>query len=278
MIAQTISLHLRTSQLIWRRHLAYAALCCCAAHTAIAQDSSALFDMSLEDLLQQPITGSHIKRAHHTNANLISVIDRKMIQRSGAISLETLLQQLPISAGYAGNQSNAYWGGLNGNGGAHVNLRGLGINRTLVLLNGRRLSYGGSGANAAVDLNSISLAIIDRIEILKDGASAIYGADAVAGVINIITRTQLAGGEAQVHHGATTQQDGKNSGADISWGMTNERGSLLLNFTHSKGGSINMAERAPCALGESGGNLACVDNGNTIGGRALLANGQWSKY
>lgn len=247
-------------------------LLCGANTTLYAQDMQNYFDMSLEELMQIPLTGSHLKDVD--SLGMVSVIDRKMIQRSGVTSVETLLQRLPVSAGYAGNQSNTYWADVHGNGSAHVNLRGLGINRTLVLLNGRRLASGGSGANAAVDLNSIPLAIIDRIEILKDGASAIYGADAVAGVVNIITRTNLKGGEAQVHYGETFQQDGDNRAADLSWGVDHERGSVLLSLSHSVSGDINMADRAPCALGEVGGELICVNSGNTIGGRARLANGQ----
>lgn len=279
MIVCTILLHLQTHlfrhQPLLNR-VGGAVLFLYLSPAVLAQNTDALFNMSLEDLLQQPITGSHIKHINNTTAraNSVSVIDRNSIERSGAISLETLLQQLPISAGYAGNQTNAYWGNLNSNGTTHVNLRGLGINRTLVLLNGRRLAYGGSGANAAVDLNIIPLAIIERIEILKDGASAIYGADAVAGVVNIITRNGLQGGEAQLHYGETFAQDGKNHSADISWGANNERGSLFLSLNHSQGGTINMADRAPCGLGEIAGQLTCVDSGNTIGGRALLANGQ----
>ncbi|MFX6884281.1 Plug domain-containing protein, partial [Acinetobacter baumannii] len=79
-------------------------------------------------------------------------IDAEAIERSGAISVETLLQRLPASAGFAGNQTNAYWAD-NGYGTTQVNLRGLGINRTLVLLNGRRVVNGGTGANSSVDLN-----------------------------------------------------------------------------------------------------------------------------
>lgn len=256
----------------WRAGLTCIGLIVGVNTSLYAQDMEKYFDMSLEQLMQIPLTGSHI--THVDNLGMVSVIDRKMIQHSGVTSLEMLLQRLPVSAGYAGNQSNAYWGALNGNGSAHVNLRGLGINRTLVLLNGRRLAYGGSGANAAVDLNSIPLAIIDRIEILTDGASAIYGADAVAGVVNIITRTNLEGGEAQVHYGETFQQDGEHRAANVSWGVNHERGSVLLSLSHSLHGDINMADRAPCALGEVGGELICVDSGNTIGGRALLENGQ----
>lgn len=247
------------------------ALAGAAAFPAQALETRELLTLSVEELLQVPLTGSHIKRADTTRS--ISIIDRNTIVRSGASSVEILLQRLAFSAGYAGNQTNAYWA-VNGNGNTHVNLRGLGIGRTLVLLNGRRLANGGMGANAAVDLNSISLATIDRIEILKDGASAIYGADAVAGVVNIITRTDLTGVEASVRAGESTRDDGTDRSAELSWGGQNDSGNFMVSLSHSATGAVNMATRAPCGLGEVGGQLLCVNSGNTIGGRALLADGQ----
>ncbi len=230
-------------------------------------------DMELDQLLQTRITGSHISANNNSATGPITLIDQDAIARSGATSLEQLLQQLPISAGYAGNQSNAYWA-VNGYGNTHVNLRGLGINRTLVLLDGHRIANGGTGANAAPDLNAIPLSMVERIEIFRDGASAIYGADAVAGVVNIITRRRLEGGKAKIHYGQTSQGDGAEQAAELSWGTHSEAGSLLLNLSHFNSDPINMASRAPCALGELGGELVCVDSGNTIGGRALLADGQ----
>lgn len=253
----------------WRAVCALMPLFLCQNSSAIG--TKELMELSLEQLLRLPVTGSHITGA--TPAGSVTVISREMIQQSGVISVEALLQRLPVSAGYAGNQANAYWG-IHGNGSTHVNLRGLGINRTLVLLNGRRLAHGGTGANAAVDLNSLPLAIIERIEILRDGASAIYGADAVAGVVNIITRTDLVGGEANAHYGETFRHDGASRAADLSWGAQGEHVSLLLGLSHSSTDEINMADRAPCGLGEISGELVCFDSGNTIGGRALLADGQ----
>ncbi len=244
------------------------------AYAQTELSSTDLFEMNIEALLKVNITGSHIRRSDTSDYGIVSIIDRDAIQRSGATSLEILLQRMPFSAGYAGNQTDAYWADSYGSGSTHVNLRGLGVNRTLVLLNGRRLAYGGIGANAAVDLNIIPLALIERIEILKDGASAIYGADAVAGVVNIITRKSLKGSEATVRWGETIQHDGSNYAADLVWGQTDERRSLILGINHSGNSAANYAVRAPCALGESGGRLICVDSGNTIGGRALLADGQ----
>ena len=218
------------------------------------------------------VTGSHIKRAAISGVGPVTVIDAETIERSGAISVETLLQRLPASAGFAGSQTNAYWAG-NGYGTTQVNLRGLGINRTLVLLNGRRIVNGGTGANSSVDLNIIPVALIERIEVLKDGASAIYGADAVAGVVNIITKENFEGVEASVSYGQTFKQDGEEGAVDLAWGVNNDRGSLMAAINYAESGTVNMASRAPCGLGEVNGKLKCVGSSSTIGGRALLPDG-----
>lgn len=221
------------------------------------------------------VTGSRInlKQAQISGVGPVTVIDSEAIQRSGAISAETLLQRLPAAAGAAGNQTGAYWTS-NGYGTTQVNLRGLGINRTLVLLNGRRVVNGGTGANSSVDLNMIPVALIERIEVLKDGASAIYGADAVAGVVNIITKKGLEGGEMAVRYGQTSRSDGEEGAVDLAWGFRTGKGSLMMALNYSESGEVNMASRAPCGLAEVNGQLECVGSSSTIGGRARLANGQ----
>lgn len=218
------------------------------------------------------VTGSHIKRAQLSGVGPVSVVDAEAIERSGATSVETLLQRLPASAGFAGSQSNAYWA-ENGYGTTQVNLRGLGINRTLVLLNGRRIVNGGTGANSSVDLNMIPVALIERVEVLKDGASAIYGADAVAGVVNIITKQGFDGAEAAVRYGQTTKGDGDETAVDFAWGVTSDRGSLMAGINYAEGGTVNMGSRAPCGLAEVDGKLVCSGSSTTVGGRALLADG-----
>ncbi len=245
------------------------------ASNAIAQQSPDTGTGQPNALDKVQITGSRInlKQAQISGVGPVTVIDAETIQRTGAISAETLLQRLPASAGGAGNQTNAYWTG-NGYGTTQVNLRGLGINRTLVLLNGRRVVNGGTGANSAVDLNMIPVAMIERVEVLKDGASAIYGADAVAGVVNIITKTGLKGGEASVRYGETTRGDGSEAAVDLAWGLQSASGALVAGINYAESGAINMATRAPCGLGEVGGKLECVGSSATIGGRARLADGR----
>jgi iron complex outermembrane receptor protein len=243
-------------------------------HGAQAQQP-ATGDTQTADMQRVQITGSRInlRQEQISGVGPVTVIDAEAIQRSGAISVETLLQRLPSSAGTAGNQGSAYWTS-NGYGTTQVNLRGLGIDRTLVLLNGRRVVSGGTGANSSVDLNMIPVAMIERIEVLKDGASAIYGADAVAGVVNIITKKAIDGIEASVRYGKTERGDGAEKSADVVWGTRSERGSLMASLNYSESEAVNLASRAPCALFEDDGELVCSGSSSTIGGRARLADGR----
>ncbi|HUH30123.1 MAG TPA: TonB-dependent receptor plug domain-containing protein, partial [Rhodanobacter sp.] len=218
-------------------------------------------------------TGTHIKGITLSGVGPVTVIDAEAIERSGASSIDVLLQRMPSSAGTAGNQSNAYWTG-DGWGTSQVSLRGLGPGRTLVLLNGRRIVNGGSGANSSVDLNTIPVSMIERIEVLKDGASAIYGADAVAGVVNIITKRGFKGVSLSAKYGQTFKNDGADVATDLTWGSTSERGSMMAGLSYSEGKKVSMDSRAPCALGEVSGSLQCVGSSSTIGGRARLADGR----
>lgn len=219
------------------------------------------------------VTGSRIKRADLDGVGPVTMIDREAIAASGVTSTETLLQRMSASAGVAGNQTNAYWTG-NGYGTAQVNLRGLGINRTLVLLNGRRVVNGGTGANSSVDLNMIPTSMIERIEVLKDGASALYGADAVAGVVNIITREGFDGLRFDSKLGQTSEGDGEEYSADLSFGVSGERGSLVGSLSYIEGKDVNLQDRAPCALFDDGtGALVCSGSSSTSGGRATIRSG-----
>jgi hypothetical protein len=233
--------------------------------TPAQQPSSAM-----EDVV---VTGSRIKRQDLEGVGPVTVFTAQDIEATGITSTETLLQRFSASAGFAGNQTNAYWAD-NGYGTAQVNLRGLGINRTLVLLNGRRIVSGGTGANSAVDLNIIPTSIIERIDVLKDGASAVYGADAVAGVVNIITRDNFDGMRVSAKVGQTAEGDGEELAADLTFGLDGERGSLMASMSYVEGDAVNMADRAACALADAGdGTLECSGSSSTSGGRATFLTG-----
>jgi outer membrane receptor for ferrienterochelin and colicin len=186
-------------------HIAIAGVGITAALPVVAQDrDDGNRSSSLEEVV---VTGSRIKNSELDSASPVTIIGAEAIYDSGISNVEDILQEMTASAGPAGNSTNAYWTS-NGYGTAQTNLRGMGINRTLVLLNGRRIVNGGTGANSSVDLNMIPAALIERIEVLKDGASAVYGADAVAGVVNIITKRNFNGAKLDVKYGSTTQSDG----------------------------------------------------------------------
>lgn len=220
------------------------------------------------------ITGSRIRRRDITGVGPANVVTSEAIANTGVVNVETVLQRLPANAGFAGNQTSSYWTS-NGYGTAQVNLRGLGIKRTLVLLNNRRLVAGGTGANSSPDLNMIPVAIIQRIDVLKDGASAIYGADAVAGVVNIVANTKFEGLGVGARYGVTEKGDGKDLTADLTWGVQGARSGISAAVSYQKTTAVNMASRAPCGLAEvSPGVLGCSNSASTLGGRAVLPNGQ----
>jgi iron complex outermembrane receptor protein len=156
------------------------------------------------------VTGSQIKRVDTEGPSPLLVIDQAEIQRTGATTVNELLRSIPQFDIF--DQGELTSNSPSGSGTANVRLRGLSENNTLVLLNGRRLPvnalYDASGAGAAVDVNMIPLAAIERVEVLLDGASAIYGADAVAGVVNFITRKDYAGVEGRLRYGVSSEGDG----------------------------------------------------------------------
>jgi len=234
--------------------------------TALAQQAS---ERQMEEVV---VTGSHIARDDLNSVGPVTIMTAPEIAATGVTSLEVLLQRLPSSAGFGGNQGSAYWVS-NGWGTPQINLRGMGINRTLVLLNGRRIVAGGTGANTSVDLSMIPVSIIERIEVLKDGASAVYGADAVAGVVNIITKKSFEGVEASVKAGMAFEGDAEELQLDLTWGVSNDRGNLMANISYQDAGEVYMPDRVDCPKTEVNGELVCFGSSSTIGGRALLPDG-----
>ncbi|MYN27502.1 TonB-dependent receptor [Duganella levis] len=175
------------------------------------------------------ITGSNIARIAGEGATPVEVINRTQIDKSGASTVVELLSKLPsVSVALDGNSYNSFAGGA-----SSVSLRGLDAKYTLILLNGRRLAnYGfANGAeNSFVDLNNIPLAALESVEILRDGASAIYGSDAVAGVINFKTRSNYQGMEASANLGGNVKGDGSSGNASLTkgWGDLDKDGYNVL--------------------------------------------------
>lgn len=159
------------------------------------------------------ITGSRIKRTDTETASPVQILSREDIERTGKQSIQEVLRGL--SADGQGSIPTSFTNGFAA-GSASVSLRGLGVNSTLVLVNGRRMApYGlaDDGLRNFVDLNTIPLEAVERVEVLKDGASAIYGADAVGGVVNIILRKNYRGGAIGGSYGQTGHSDGNTTRA-----------------------------------------------------------------
>ncbi|EGN75446.1 outer membrane receptor for ferrienterochelin and colicin [Idiomarina sp. A28L] len=239
------------------------------APQALAQDSEA----EAERIERISVTGSRVLRAEAESAAPVQVFTAEDIEASGLTSMELVLQKMSASAGFGGNQTSAYWVG-GGWGTTQVNLRGLGANRTLVLLNGRRVVNGGTGANSSVDLNTLPLTMVERIEVLKDGASAIYGADAVAGVVNVITRKSFDGVMVEGRVAGTDKSDGEERSVNLMFGTSSDRGRLVSTISFRDTDEVNMGDRAACALAEtSPGELGCFGSASTPGGRAVITSG-----
>jgi iron complex outermembrane recepter protein len=197
------------------------------------------------------ITGSSIKRIQDEGALPIQVITRQEIERRGIVSAEQLLMTISANGTGADNLSSNVGIQLgttdrNNNGNSSANLRGLGASSTLVLLNGRRIATHGAKGNA-VDLNTIPMAAIERVEVLKDGASAIYGTDAVGGVINFILRRDYRGGEISIF-GDVTEEGGGNiyRGSMLAgWGdLSRDRWNLMAALSVDKQEALHGRDRS----------------------------------
>ncbi|WP_242121165.1 TonB-dependent receptor plug domain-containing protein [Sphingomonas lacusdianchii] len=182
------------------------------------------------------VTGSRIRRDEFSVAEPITVIGRGEITQAGFASIGDALQSNAVAQG--ASQINSAYGGFvtDGGGGANtLGLRGLGPNRTLILLNGRRLAPGGTrGSLLAADLNVLPNAIVERIEVLKAGASSVYGSDAVAGVVNIITDQKLNGLQLNFQMNVPEVGAGIDRRASASFGFNNERLSVIGSAEYRK--------------------------------------------
>jgi iron complex outermembrane recepter protein len=216
--------------------LAVGATTLAGSGVAVAQESGS--ETRTLDAIE--VTGSRIKRADMETSSPVVMIDRQTIENSGAATVGEFLQRTPSISGAATNPQVNNGGGA---GAATVDLRGLGVNRTLVLVDGRRWIGTTSNANGAVDVNSIPMGLIERVEILKGGASAIYGTDAIGGVVNFILRKNFDGLEASAFYGVSSRGDANTERYDAIFGVSGERGRLMLGASYDKEDSVSAADR-----------------------------------
>lgn len=215
--------------------------------TSVLFGTTAVAQQAAQELQRVEVTGSRIKRIEGETANPVQVISRKEIERTGAATVNEVLQRI---TGAGGTLDDRFTNGF-APGGGGLNLRGLGFNSTLVLINGRRLptypfAQQVGTAQGFNDLQNIPIAAVDRIEILKDGASAVYGADAVAGVVNIILRSDYRGLEGSVYVGQSSRSDGTLYGTTLSAGfgsLDTDRYNILFGVNVSKAKEVPSSAR-----------------------------------
>jgi iron complex outermembrane receptor protein len=180
------------------------------------------------------ITGSSIKRVDAETSLPVQVVTKADIAKTGASSTEELLQSISAFSS-AGATSNATGAGTSTGGLSSISLRGLGSTRTLVLVNGRRLAAFAGSDGSSVNVNAIPLAAIERVEVLKDGASGVYGSDAVAGVVNFILSKRVEGIEVTGTYGSPTESGGGQNGrASITGGYNNDKLSIVASGSYEK--------------------------------------------
>jgi iron complex outermembrane receptor protein len=211
---------------------------------AIAQDTP---DAAKKDeamtLDAVTVLGSRIKRTETETALPVLTIDRAELERTGLTQVADILKELSINGPSLSLNTN------NGNtsGVTRVNLRGCGSNRTLVLVNGKRW-ISDVGLGGSVDLSSIPFAAVERVEVLKEGASALYGTDAICGVINITTKSNFSGAQLKAYYGQYDQDDGARKAYDFTFGHATDRWSALLNASYTKQDAVSAGNRAISAV------------------------------
>ena len=215
--------------------------------TAYAQTA----DTPVAPVARVEITGSRIASPNAESASPLQILTAADIAASGAVNLQDLLQKNPTMGTPSLSRTNSNFN-TTGGGVSTVNLRNLDDARTLVLVNGRRFVSGVPG-DTAVDLNTIPVDFIERVELLTGGASATYGSDAVAGVVNIILKRKFNGILLDASNGRSGKGDDLKNKAALTWGVTSDDGAsnIMTHFGYSKQGAVNSRDRAASAIDQT---------------------------
>ncbi len=238
----------------WFSVFGLAAVLSTVGAVAVAQDADQDEDEEdVEELVREEITvtGSRIKRNEFNSAAPVTIITAERTQLAGLLETSDILQSSTVAAGQQINDSFSGFVPAGGPGANTLSLRGLGAQRTLVLVNGKRWGPSGlRGSTAAVDLTAIPTSIVSRYEILKDGASSVYGADAVAGVVNVITKERVDGLQLNIQSRLPEQGGGEGYTADAVWGKVGDNWSFNIGAQYGKQEELVRTERdwAECPI------------------------------
>ncbi len=225
---------MKSTQHFKRTALVSALAACLFAGSAFAQSTTASTtppdQTKAQNLETVTVTGSRIRSVDVETAQPVFTMDKAAIKATGLTNVDEILARMPSSSTPDITPQDTLASGSDV-GGRYVNIRNLGSTRTLVLVNGRRWSTSLSGLT---DLSTIPVSMIDHIDILKDGASSIYGSDAIGGVVNIITIQRFDGAEANVYYGQNSGGggDGEQKNADFTWGHTSAKNAIILGASY----------------------------------------------
>jgi outer membrane receptor protein involved in Fe transport len=215
---------------------------------AVRENPEAQADVSVKASEEIVVTGSRIVRPDLTNSVPTVVVGQDAFENRGIENIADIATQLPqFSPAYGTSRTQSTFSGSASSGLNTINLRNLGGGRTLTLLNGRRMAAG-TTTTTTVDFNTIPTANISRMEVITGGASAIYGADAVAGVVNIITDKSLRGFQAGASYGLSKEDDNRNPNLFARFGMgLGDGGYVQLTGQYDYQGFVGCADRYLCA-------------------------------
>jgi len=197
-----------------------------------SQDTNKPSQEKAQTLQTVVVTGSHIRRVDLETSNPVVTIDAAQIKATGKLTLGDIVQQLPA---VTGGNINPQVNNSGGTGGSSIGLRGLGSQRTLLLINGKRIIN--------QDPNSIPADMIERVEVLTDGASSVYGSDAIGGVVNFILKKDYQGAQVSVNYGESDRNDGTSRGATFTFGQTSDKGSIVAGIDYNKSDAILASSR-----------------------------------
>ena len=212
----------------------------------VSSSSSGSVFVSDDDIEEVVVTGSRMKKSTFTSISPLQIISADTSREVGLIDATSILQEAPSASGQQIDLSFAGFSLDNGPGSTQVSLRGLGSNRTLVLINGRRVGPAGvEGAPYAPDLSLLPSSLISRYEVLLDGASSVYGSDAIAGVTNAILRSDFEGWEVEIYADESPYQDGFTDDItlNLTWGKVFDRGFLGMGLEYVNNPMVTYDDR-----------------------------------
>ncbi|EJE4175208.1 TonB-dependent receptor [Vibrio parahaemolyticus] len=237
---------------------------------AVAPLTAQAEEQQVEKLQKMKVTGSRLTRASMEGSTPVAVIGRAEIERAGDVSIADVLRKSSFNSFGSHNERS----GSSAQSQATISLRGLGSERTLVLINGKRLPGSASMGGGAANINVIPSAIVERVEVMADGGSAVYGSDAVAGVVNIILKEEFDGINVTLGSGIPSREGADEENVSIVLGTSGEKGNIMFSFEHDSKDEIYQRDRDYLSSTNTGSANYFDMSGVSIYGRNVYHDGQ----